>query len=121
MVKKIWILAFFGCAQLGASGLVFGQATATINGRVVDQAGAVMPGATITVTNTATRASRDTLTNTEGLYSVPALNPGTYTVKAELAGFAPQERANVQVFIGGTVTLDVQLGIAQLEENVTVT
>jgi hypothetical protein len=100
---------------------LFAQATATINGRVVDQAGAVLPGATVTVTAAGTGVSRNTVTNAEGLYSVAALTPGTYTVRAELSGFAPQERRGVELLTGATLSIDVQLGIAQLQETLTVT
>ena len=89
MLKRVG-LAFLLC--LASTGPLFAQATATISGRVVDDASAVLPGVTITVTNTATGAVRDTVTNGEGLYSVPALLPGIYNVRAELTGFAPQLR-----------------------------
>jgi hypothetical protein len=96
------------------------QATATINGRIVDQAGAVLPGATVTISETSTGVARDTVTNAEGLYNVPALNPGTYSVKAEMAGFAGQVKASVTLLTGATLTIDLQLGLAAVEENVTV-
>src|SRR6266446_10665771 len=85
---------------LATSGSLFAQATASISGRVVDQAGAVLPGANVTVTNTATGAARDTVTNGEGLYSIPALNPGIYNVRAELTGFAPPLREGLEVLTG---------------------
>ena len=99
---------------------LFAQATATISGRVVDQAGAVLPGATITVTNAATGAVRETVTNEEGLYSVPALLPGTYKVRAALAGFSAQEREGLEVLIGANMAVEMKLGIAALQENITV-
>ena len=61
------------------------------------------------------------VSNADGLYSVPALNPGTYSVKADLAGFAPQVRNNVSLLIGATLTVDLQLGVAGIQENLTVT
>ena len=84
MLKKVGLVVFL-CFTASAS--VFAQATASISGRVVDQEGAVLPGVTVSVTNTATGAARDTITNGEGLYSIPALNPGSYTVTASLPGF----------------------------------
>jgi Carboxypeptidase regulatory-like domain/TonB dependent receptor len=108
------------CFVLAAAGALFAQATATITGRMVDQAGAVLPGVTVTVTNVATGVARDTITNAEGLYNVPALEPAMYNVKAELAGFAPQVRNNVQLLIGATLTIDLQLGLASIQESVTV-
>jgi hypothetical protein len=107
-------------AVLAITASAFAQSTARINGRVLDQAGAVLPGASVTVTDPATGVVRDTVTNGEGLYSVPALNTGTYTVKIDLTGFAPQTRSGVVVLTAATVTLDITLGLAQVQESVTV-
>src|SRR5262249_7581035 len=121
MVRTIRMSAIVACVLVGASQSAFAQATASINGRVVDQGGAVLPGASITVTNRLTNAPRDTPTNGDGLYSVPALLPGTYSVKALLEGFAPQVRNDITLLIGAAVTVDMQLGVAQLQESLTVT
>src|SRR6266851_3890691 len=106
--------------SLATCGVLFAQASASINGRIVDQAGSVLPGATVTITEGATGVARTTVTNGEGLYSVPALTPGTYSVKAELAGFAPAARSNVTLLTGSTLTVDLPLGLAAVQENVTV-
>ena len=116
MLKRFGLAAAF---MLLASSAVFAQ-TATISGRVVDDAGAVLPGATITVTNTATGAVRETVSNEEGLYNVPALIPGIYNVRAALTGFAAQGRDNVEVLVGANMAVELKLGIAALQENITV-
>jgi hypothetical protein len=117
MLKKVG-LAVLLC--LAVTGSLFAQATASISGRVVDQDGAVLPGATVSVTNTATGATRDTVTNGEGLYSVPALTPGTYNVKAALAGFAPQTQDRVEVLTGANMAVELKLGLATVAETITV-
>ncbi len=115
----------FQRASLGALLLLlstpplFAQATGTINGRVVDQGDAVLPGVTINVKNTATGATRTTVTNAEGLYSLPALERGSYDITAELAGFAPATR-RLELVAGSNITVDHKLGLAALQENVTV-
>ena len=73
-----------------------GEATAQtfqggLRGAVKDAQG-VIPGATVTLTNEGTGVSRDTVTNESGEYSFPALDPGTYTVKASVTGFKTFER-----------------------------
>src|SRR5436190_5197596 len=116
MTKKLLLATSF---LLAATGL-FAQATATINGRVVDQGGAILPGATITITNTGTGVTRNTVTNAEGLYSVPALDPGTYDVQVVLSGFAPSVKKGVGLLTSSTLTVDFAVGLAQLEESITV-
>ena len=101
--RLVYILAVL----LAGTGLIFGQATATINGRVVDQGGAVAPGVNVTVTNVGSGAVRQAVTNAEGLYEVASLVSGNYTVKAELKGFAPIERT-VELLVGSTNTADLQ-------------
>jgi hypothetical protein len=100
---------------------IFAQATATINGRIVDQGEAVLPGATVTVTNVTTGAVRTTFTNDTGLYSVPALENGTYTIRAELSGFAPAERTGVALLTGSTSTVNITLSVGAVQETLTVT
>lgn len=106
---------------LVATSALHAQATATLNGRIVDQGGAVLPGATVSVTHTATGVARTTVTNAEGLYSIPALNPGVYDIQAELPGFAPATKKALELITGSTLTADFSLRIGQIEENVTVT
>jgi hypothetical protein len=87
---------------------------------VIDQDGAVLPGVNVVVTNVGTGATRDTVTNAEGLYSVPALNPGNYSVRAELAGFAPQVRDKIELLTGANLSVEMKLGLASLAESITV-
>src|SRR5262249_9802891 len=94
--------------------------TGTINGRVVDQAEAVLPGVTVTVTNVNTGIVREAVSNAEGLYSVPGLEPGTYKVSAAMAGFATTTRDGVALSVTATITVDLNLGLAAIAENVTV-
>src|SRR6266852_5427345 len=91
---------------LAFSSWVSAQATATISGRVVDQGGGALPGVTVTVTNVATGVTRDTVTNAEGLYTLPALDSGTYNVRAELSGFTTTERRNVELITGSNLSVD---------------
>jgi type 1 fimbria pilin len=99
----------------------FAQGTSTFNGRVVDQGDAVLPGVTVTISNVATGVVRTAVTNAEGLYILPGLEPGTYQVKSELAGFANSARDNVRLGINATLTVDFKLALAGVNETLTVT
>ena len=63
------------------------QETATITGEVRDANGSVVPKATITVTNVETNVSIKSETNDQGVYTVPSLKPGPYSITVEKAGF----------------------------------
>ena len=62
-----------------------------MSGTVVDAQNQVVPGADVIVTNQQTQEVRRTVTNEVGLFAFPALQPGPYTVRAELSGFRPIE------------------------------
>ena len=85
MLKRLSLLTVF---VLGFAGPLWAQATSTINGRVVDQGEALLPGVTINVKNLETGATRNTVTNEQGVYSLPALDRGSYEVATELAGLS---------------------------------
>src|SRR5690606_21631034 len=77
-----------------------------ITGVVADPTGAVIPGVEVTVTNKETGVSRTVLTTDAGVYRVPALPPGTYTVSAALSGFKTAVADNVIVRVAQTITVD---------------
>ena len=62
--------------------------TGIIRGTVTDQQGLAVPGVTVTVTSPALQGQRVVVTDAQGLYSIPALPAGTYTVRYELSGFS---------------------------------
>ena len=61
------------------------------------------------------------VTDSGGVNRFPSLQPGIYSVKVELQGFRTVVRENVQVVVGQTVPLDMQLSVATVAETVTVT
>ncbi len=91
-----------------------------LRGAVKDAQG-VIPGVTVTLTNEATAVTRDTVTNDSGEYSFPAVDPGSYTVKASVTGFKSFERRGIRIATQMFVTLDVTLEVGALEETITVT
>src|SRR5947207_7377074 len=105
---------------LAFSSDAFAQASGTINGRVVDQADAVMPGVTLTATSAATGITHVAVTNGEGLYSIPGLEPGVYSIRAELPGFSTITREGIALPVTATITINLALSVAGLSENVTV-
>ncbi|MCC6991145.1 MAG: carboxypeptidase regulatory-like domain-containing protein, partial [Acidobacteria bacterium] len=107
-------VAFFGAAP--ASAQVVG---ANLSGRIVDDGGGALPGVTVTITNKANGSQQTVVTNEEGSYRVVALQPAPYQVQAELSGFGTSTR-DIVLTIGANATLDLKLGVAALEETITV-
>ena len=86
----------------------------TITGRVTDEHGDVLPGAVVTATLAESRSSRTTVADAEGRYRLVELRPGAYTLRAESAGFAAEERRGVATIAGQSVRLDFVLRPAAL-------
>src|SRR5262245_22115751 len=90
------------------------QTTATIAGTVTDPNGGVLPGVTVTVTNVGTSLVRTGISSPEGRYAVPALPPGRYDIRAELAGFKPHVRRDLELTIGESLALNIVLALGDL-------
>jgi hypothetical protein len=98
-----------------------GSATTTLSGRVADASGAVIPGADVTAKNNATAATYTAVTGADGTFTIPAVNPGMYTVTVALMGFKTASLPDVQVVTATPASVRVTLEVGQLEETVVVT
>jgi hypothetical protein len=103
-------------AMLTAQGLQ----TGTLQGTVKDQSGAVLPGVTVLVTSPALQGSRETVSDGNGVYTIPALPPGLYSVRFELPGFAPFVHSDAIVPLGSVAVIDASMQVATLTEVVNV-
>ena len=61
------------------------------------------------------------MTEQDGKFLFPALPSGTYTLTFALQGFKEVKRENIVLTLGRTLTVDMQLDVATVEESVTVT
>jgi hypothetical protein len=96
------------------------QQLGAIQGTIVDESRAVMPGVGVTVTNLATGVSRTTVTNETGVYRVLSLDPGRYSVTAELQGFRKAAQSDVIVSVGATLGVNFTLAPGGVEEAIEV-
>jgi hypothetical protein len=93
----------------------------TIEGTVADSTGGVLPGVTVTVTNASTGVEQHVVTDEAGRYRVLYLNPGTYTVSAEISGFKKFVRLDNDVRVAEITRVDVTLEAGGVTETVSVT
>ncbi len=102
------------------AGSAYAQGLTSVRGVVTDTTGAVIPGVEVTVTNSATGLSRSAITNDTGTYSVTQLPPGTYSIRAELAGFKAAVGNNVPLPVNELVTFNLKLEVGTITDVVDV-
>ena len=103
------------------SACAFGQDfRATITGVITDPQKAVVPGATVEIRNLGTNVLQTVQTNESGVYVLPFVNPGVYSISVTAAGFKMAMRDNVEVRVGGRVQADLTLEIGAAAETITV-
>jgi len=104
-----------------AASLTFAQDyRAKIQGIVTDSSDATIVGAKVTIRNINTGISAVRDTGVNGAYLFDNVEPGTYTVSAELQGFARQVQENVLVQTRADVTANFSLRPGSMVETVTV-
>lgn len=112
-------LAFAGWLVIGSTSLQ-AQTFASIDGSARDSSGAAIAGVVITAVNTGTNAVRVANTNEAGVYSLPSLPPGSYSVKAEKEGFKAAVRNQVELQVQQAARIDFELQIGQVSESIEV-
>jgi hypothetical protein len=92
----------------------------SLRGYVKDQQGGVLPGVSVTATSPVLLAPVVAVTDSAGYYRLNNLPPGTYTLSAELVGFATIKREGVVMRAGSTFALDLTMPVGALAETITV-
>jgi hypothetical protein len=115
----MFFLLFAVCAIIGLPSAQGQTSGGTITGTVLDPSGAPVNGAQVEVLNTGTNATQNLSTAGAGLFNVPNINPGNYTVTVTAAGFA-QQKVSALVEISRDTVLKIQLQIAGVGMSVSV-
>ncbi|MGH9854202.1 MAG: carboxypeptidase regulatory-like domain-containing protein, partial [Blastocatellia bacterium] len=116
MRNRPFVFSFlFALLMLCSTAASAQQETATITGEIRDANGAVVPKAAITVTNVETNISLKSETNDQGVYTVPSLKPGPYSITVEKAGFKKTVRSGVTLQVNQVARVDVAMQVGELE------
>src|SRR5450755_4701552 len=106
---------------LGGTPAAFGQVDrAVLEGTVSDPSGGVIVGAGVKVVAVETGLSEQQQANSRGYYRFPGLGVGAYTVTVANSGFKTKVVEDVIVRVGQTRTLDVQLAVGGINEQIEV-
>lgn len=102
-----------------ASNCLGQQLTGTLSATVSDSAGAVVPNAKVTMKNDASGDIRTTVSNGSGYFSITAVQPGSYSVSIEAAGFKSWNQTGVVLAQGDSRTLpNIKLEVGNVTETV---
>jgi hypothetical protein len=112
-----WALALAILLPLAASAQ---DTRGKILGTVQDSQG-VVPRAAVKITKVDTRTTIELVTNDQGYFEAPLLQPGTYDITVEMAGFKSATRTGVQIAVAQQVSLSFTLEVGAVSESVVVT
>jgi hypothetical protein len=103
-------------------GPAYGQkVTGDLQGVVTDEQKAVIAGAEVTAKNVGTGSEVTTTTNENGIYRLPALQPGAYTVSITAPGFKRADVSSLTIKLGVESSLDISLQVGGATEIIEVT
>jgi len=85
--------------------------TGAIVGTVHDPSGRVVIGAAVSAVNGSTDLARTAATNSAGVFTMPLLSPGEYSITVKSPGFANGTLSAVRVVVGETSSVEFKLAV----------
>lgn len=92
-----------------------------LRGTLSDPTGLAITNATVKLVNESTNVERAVTTNSAGEYVFNSVDPATYSLKVQAAGFKALAREGIVVSTQEFLTLDINLEMGQASETVSVT
>src|ERR1035438_696124 len=82
---------------------------ASVTGRVLDEQGALVAGAQIKMAGVDTGAVYNAVTNSDGIYNIPSLPIGAYTLESTVAGFQTYVQSGISLRVNDAVQINVTM------------
>ena len=113
---------FLFVALSGAAVHVDAQAVAiaSVTGRVLDAQNAVVPNVEIKCLSTETGVMHSAVTNNDGLYTLPSLPIGHYSLEATKQGFQTYVRKEITLQVNDNLQINITLTVGQVSERIEV-
>jgi len=120
LLRSILVLAFLLSLAFSTVAHAQLQQTGNIVGRVVDASGGVLPGVTVELSSPSLVRPETAVTDAQGNYRFIQLPIGEYTLAFSLPGLTKLVREQIPVSADKTLTINVAMQIAGVQEQVTV-
>src|SRR5436190_16542809 len=120
---KLFMLAVFAMVSMifATASMAQTNTTGSVEGTVVDTTGAVVPNVAVTIAGPNLISPQTVTSNAEGSYRFLQLPPGRYVVTtAAAAGFGAFKQENVDVSLGQTASVRINLSAKGVGEVVDV-
>ena len=118
--KRITVLLMILAMSTGFCAYGQNSNSGEIKGTVTDSANGVIPGATVVILNTETGVTTRTQTNGVGIYDVPSVPPGEYSITFQAKGFRDEVRKGITLQLA-TVAIDAVLQVGAATQQIVVT
>ena len=118
--KHWFVIALLIATFVASSASAQIAGTGSIQGAVTDPSGAVVPTASVELVDVATQVKRNVTSGSNGLYSFPNIEIGTYSLTVTAPGFKTYVQQNIILEVGSNIGLNIPLSIGAATEQVQV-
>lgn len=115
-----WLLAGFVLLLVLSAPMWSQSGAGSLTGIVHDSTGAVLPNVRLTLASNVTGTAYSTTSDSQGLYTFPDVQVGTYKLSASAAGFKAYIQDGVTVTVGNRASLDIALETGRVSESVVI-
>jgi hypothetical protein len=119
-MNRLVVTVFLFAILLFSAVSGFAQGRATVYGTVTDSVGGAIPNAVVKLTNTATSQVQSTITSGLGIYNLPSLIPGHYSLEVTATGFQTFVAQDLTLAVDQNLSLNPKLTIGMVTNQVVV-